>query len=76
MKGAVEYCKAKRLTKNCLYEKKQKYLVLVSDKVEHLGNQVLFLPFGGFPQTRAFWFGFGLYIWAHGCLSDVYTCFI
>ena len=38
IKGAVEYCKAKRLTKSCLYEKKTKYLVLISDKVEQLGG--------------------------------------
>ena len=35
-KGAVEYCKGKRLTKQCIYEKATKYLVQVSDTVEHL----------------------------------------
>jgi hypothetical protein len=37
IKGAVEHCKAKKLTKQCPYEKKLKYLVLTSDKVEQLG---------------------------------------
>jgi len=35
-KGAVEHCTGKRLTKKCIYEKKTKYLVQVSDTVEHL----------------------------------------
>lgn len=34
--GAVAYCKGKRLTKKCLYENKTKYLVQVSDTVQHL----------------------------------------
>lgn len=34
--GAVQYCTAKKLTKQCPYEKVTKYLVLTSDKVEHL----------------------------------------
>ena len=36
--GAVSYCKGKRLTKKCLYENKTKYLVQVSDTVQHLGS--------------------------------------
>lgn len=36
IKGAVEHCKKKKLTKSCLYEKKTKYLVLVSDTVTSL----------------------------------------
>ena len=36
IKGAVEHCKAKRLTKQCPYEEKTKFLVLTSDKVENL----------------------------------------
>ena len=34
IKGAVEHCKAKKLTKECIYEKVKKYLVLTSDRVE------------------------------------------
>jgi len=39
----VEYCKAKKLTKQCPYEKKTKYLVLTSDKVENLACHSPFL---------------------------------
>lgn len=34
--GAIQHCNAKKLTKQCPYEKVKKYLVLTSDKVEQL----------------------------------------
>ncbi|CAE7876743.1 unnamed protein product, partial [Symbiodinium sp. KB8] len=34
VKGAMELCNKRRLTKKCLYSQEMKYLVLVSDKVE------------------------------------------
>ena len=45
VKGAVAYCKGKRLTKQCLYEKKTKYLVQVEDKVEQLYSVMLIVCF-------------------------------
>lgn len=40
MQGAVQYCTLKKLTKQCLYEKVNKYLVLTSDRVEILALKV------------------------------------
>ena len=34
VKGAIELCTKRRLTKKCLYSQEMKYLVLVTDKVE------------------------------------------
>lgn len=54
--GAKEYCLKKKLTKECLYEKVKKYLVLTSDKVEQQGQEgqffcVFWFMMRGFPNS-------------------------
>ena len=36
IKGAVQYCRAKKLVKACMYEKVGKFLVQTLDRVEYL----------------------------------------
>ena len=63
IKGAVEYCKAKKLTKQCPYEKKTKYLVLTSDKVENLACHS---PFFKIKQKKKYIYIYIYQIFCHG----------